>query len=247
MQKEREWAHLLRFKESCPFFPVGKIEATERPDFIVHTSNGLLGIEHTEIFQPGPPHGGSIQAQERLREYIVSRAENLYSENERGPVRVDVLFNPGIEIQKEDTIDIAEALASFVEESLPRSGQTAWLNPTLEGRQAFPPEVALIHIHRDQSYEASSWYAKSIGFPPVISSKDIEEKIGAKESKLDDYRTRCSAVWLLLVAAEYKIASTVELERSVWEHRYATEFDRVFFFWNFRRSFRELKLAKDVS
>jgi hypothetical protein len=57
MDKERELKHLLRFKEVCPLFPDGEIECTEKPDFIVHASNRLLGIEHTEIFQPGPSDG----------------------------------------------------------------------------------------------------------------------------------------------------------------------------------------------
>lgn len=246
MKKERELAHLLCFKEVCSFFPEGRIEPTERPDFVVHASTGLLGIEHTEVFQPGLPHGGSIQAQESLRKRVVSRAKDFYTRSCSLLLHVYVFFNRGIEIKKQDTANMAKVLAQLVGEASPGIGKIVKLEPTWETWKNFPEEIAYILIHRDKRYKGSDWIAVSAGFVPSIAPEDIQARIEAKESKLDDYKTRCSEVWLVIVADEFQVSSTVNLARPVMEHGYATEFDRVFFFCNYERKFFEFKLIKDT-
>ena len=88
MDKKRELIHLERFKENCTFFPEGEIDCTERPDFIIHTNEKIVGIEHTEIFQPGPPDGSSLQAQDVLAQKIVKQASDLYLQDKNKPILV---------------------------------------------------------------------------------------------------------------------------------------------------------------
>ncbi len=92
MDKKHELIHLERFKENCTFFPEGEIEWTERPDFIIHSNEKLFGIEHTEIFQPGPPDGSSLQAQDALAQKIVKQASDLYLQNNNKPILVQIMF-----------------------------------------------------------------------------------------------------------------------------------------------------------
>jgi hypothetical protein len=92
MDKKHELLHLKRFKENCTFFPDGEIECTERPDFIIHLDDKLIGIEHTQIFQPGPPDGSSLQAQAVLMRKIVKKASELYLRQHNKPIFVWVTF-----------------------------------------------------------------------------------------------------------------------------------------------------------
>jgi hypothetical protein len=94
MKKPREHRHLSHFKEVCPFFPQGELEESESPDFIVHSGTRVVGIEHTEVFQPGPSHGESLQAQDSLAQRIVERAKQFYVRDYSRPLHVQVLFNP---------------------------------------------------------------------------------------------------------------------------------------------------------
>jgi hypothetical protein len=64
MDKERERIHLEHFKEICSFFPNYDFEQAEKPDFIIRALDRNIGIEHTEIFQPGPTNGVSLQSQD---------------------------------------------------------------------------------------------------------------------------------------------------------------------------------------
>ena len=78
MNNTRESIHIENFRNICPNFPAGRIEKTESPDFIIHASGGLIGIEYTQIFQPGPPHSGSLQAQDNLAQRIMKRAKEMW-------------------------------------------------------------------------------------------------------------------------------------------------------------------------
>ena len=243
MKKGRELVHLQRFKEVCPFFPEGEIEATEKPDFIVHTRDRLVGIEHTEVFQPGPSHGGSLQAQDSLMQRIVGQARDLYMQAGGQSLHVQILFNPGVEIRKQDTAAIAETVAQLVEQASVEPGDYAELKPSLETYASFPREVAFIRIYCHPGGRKHHWYCPSIGFIPAITQEDIQGTIEGKERKLDSYTTKCSEVWLLIVANEFRVPSTVDLTQPAMEHCYQTQFDRVFFFWNFDRRFIELRLV----
>ena len=61
MDKIIEFIHLQHFKEICSFFPFGEIEKSEKPDFIVHAGDKVLGVEHTEILQSKTSGGESLQ------------------------------------------------------------------------------------------------------------------------------------------------------------------------------------------
>ena len=49
-KKNSELIHLLQFKEAYGFFPEGEITPSENPDFTIMLDDGMLGIEHTQIF-----------------------------------------------------------------------------------------------------------------------------------------------------------------------------------------------------
>jgi hypothetical protein len=100
MQKNRELTHLENFKEICSFFPDGEIEKTEKPDFLVYAGEKIIGVEHTEIFQPGPSDGTSLQAQDNLGQRVVSKANQLYLQHNGRPLLVQVLFNHKVMIEK---------------------------------------------------------------------------------------------------------------------------------------------------
>jgi len=241
MRKERERDHLMHFREVCSFFPEGEIEAIERPDFVVHTPKGLLGIEHTEMLQPGNPHhGGYIQAQENLRQRVVDRAKDLYARSSGPPLRVEVLFHPGFDIRKQSVDDLSKSLANLVSCTPPVVEGSVTLGPSWETWDTFPREIARVKIF--YGCKDSGWYPLSVGFIPRIGPDEIQGRIRAKEPI--SYKARYLETWLLIVEDGFRMSSTVEVTRSAMEYCYTTEFDRVFYFWNFDGKFHEFNLAK---
>lgn len=244
MKKEREFAHLLHFKEIYPFFPDGEIECSESPDFLLQATEGSLGIEHTEIFHPGLPHGVSIQAQESLQKRTIQQAKELYSEDGEPNLKVLVLFNPGNILRKQDTSKIAQEIVNLAKSSIPAKGDSIELRPTFETWETFPKEVAFIKIRRSQKEESDAfWKCLGVVFIPSINENDIREKIIEKENKLYQYKEKCEKVWLLIVADEFRISSTINLTSQAIRYNYQTGFDRVFVFWVFSGKIVELKVV----
>jgi len=244
MHKEREHAHLLRFKEACPFFPEGRIESDEQPDFVVHTRDGSVGIEHTEMFQPGPSHGGSLQAQESLRQRITDRARDLHEQAGGQPLHVAVLFDPRVRIRKQDIQGIARALARFVRKGNVEPDSITQVKRTWETDDTFPKGIVQIQVCRHPGGKQSCWSCLNADYVPPITREDVQGIIERKECKFNVYRAKCPEVWLLIVADSHSAASTIDVTRRAVEYCYETRFDRVFFFWHWDCRFVELRLVE---
>lgn len=244
MDKIRELTHIEHFKDICDFFPVGEIEDTENPDFIVHTKNKLLGIEHTEIFQPGSSNGGSLQAQDALAQRVVRQASDIYMKNHNRPLIVQIMFRPRVIFGKQKVTRLAEMISQLIERSPVTPGTPITLKRTKQNSEYFPIEIAMIHLYCHPNGKENRWRCSSAGFIPEITADYLQEKINQKEHKVDNYRSQCSELWLLIVADNLRIPSTLDLSKSASMHHYHTKFDRVFFFWNATRQYIEIQLAR---
>lgn len=245
MKKNHELIHLEHFKEVCPSFPEGKIESTEKPDFIVHTQENLLGIEHTEIYQLGPSDGTSLQAQDSLAQKVVEKAHSLYLEQHSQPLLVQIHFNHRIRLRKTEVDRLAKAIMHLVETTPIEPGLSITIMRSAENSINFPNEIAMLHINAHSLGKETKWFCSSAGWIPEVTPEDIQKKINHKETKLSSYKSRCSEIWLLLVIDDLRIPSSVDSSREASTYQYSTRFDRVFIFWNSTRCFIELLLAKD--
>jgi len=250
MKKSRELIHLEHFKSVCPFFPDGDIEPLENdqepPDFIVHSPPKHLGIEHTEIFQPGPSHGGSQQAQDSLAQKVVDKVNQLYLQNHSQSLLVQVTFKPRTKISKQDISRIADMINNLVEETLIEPGSPITLKRTRENSERFPKEVAMMTIFGQSNGNENRWCCSSAGFISEITVEQLQKIIDNKESKLDNYKFKCSEIWLLIVSDNIRIPSSVDLSLSSTTHHYNTRFNRMFFFWNSSRKYIELNVSSST-
>ncbi|PKN94834.1 MAG: hypothetical protein CVU44_03240 [Chloroflexi bacterium HGW-Chloroflexi-6] len=241
MDKIREFIHLKHFKEVCNFFPDGEIEVFEKPDFIVHTQDNLLGIEHTEIFQPGPTDGTSLQAQDSLGQKVVSKANGLYLKDHSQPLLVQVLFNHKTKLGRKDVDRLAERVVHLVITTPIEPGTPITRKRNRENSEYFPNEIVMLHIYAHPNGKENKWRSSSAGWIPEITPEYLQEIINQKEKKLDNYKSKCSEMWLLIVADDLRIPSSVDLTVLALAHQYSTRFNRIFFFWNSTRRYHELQ------
>jgi hypothetical protein len=150
-----------------------------------------------------------------------------------------------VEIAKQRVDTIAEAIAGAVGEADIEPGGLITLKRTPVTRDSFPQEVVFIHVRRPliDKDEENKWCCSSAGFIPNLTPQHIQNVIDKKEGKLDSYTLKCSEVWLLIVADALRVPATVDLTESALRYCYATQFDRVFFFWNADRRFIELGVS----
>ncbi len=242
MNKAGELAHLKHFKQVFPGFPPGRIETHESPDFLIDGACRTIGVEHTEVYHPVPPDGYSPQAQDHWAQKIVSRTSELWKKAAGFPLLVQVSFHPRSHLSRKNVEALAQEIVSVIGETKIQPGKSLTLKRVSRQQITLPTEVSRLYLQRPTraTKQGDRWCCSSAGFVPELTEQHIQAKIDGKEKKLEKYRGRCSEIWLLMVADNLRFPNSVELTESALNNRYTTQFDRVFFFWDSDRRWREL-------
>ena len=224
-KKDRERWFVQHFLRCLPDCPSGELVDHESPDFLIRSPSQTIGLEVRELFHPGEPHGGSIQAQEALRRQVLEACRDLYDRNGGAPAHFSVHFQPRSELHKSQV----EALAwAIVERVGPLRLSTHEL-VQLDDYEALPPEIAAIHCV-GLTGEGSDWSDPGATWVPTLEAMDIAREIAAKEVKLDAYRTSSEEMWLLLAADGLRLSGMIEMSPAALSETYATRFSQVWVF-----------------
>lgn len=244
MDKTLEYTHVMHFRDIFPDFPDGKVCEGETPDFIVHYKDSpkTIGIEHTQIFKPNHTNKTTLKAQDELGKKIAQRARSLYFENHNLPLIVTISPMPDIEIKMSDLEKIAEKVVNVIESTNIKVGEPICLQPSGSNSDIFPKEIGRLYFFTFKDQKDDLWKWNGSGWSFELNPELIQDEIGKKEKKLAIYKSKCETEWLLLVVADSRNPSFLDITDSILKHTYKTEFDRVFIFWNESRSFVELQL-----
>ena len=229
-QEEKEWSHLLAFREALPDFPEGSIDKHQRPDFRVTSPSGILGIEHTRIYQKSEGRGIPQQARERYMTQITVQAEELYDSRDNPGVIVYPSFSSGAHLNARNVDKLAEKLAAVVERNIPAMGQTATLRQTWRPRSSLPRQFRSVRIIRLNDPSVNFWRPPMGGWIPDLPSSYVQERIDDKNAKISDYREQCDAVWLLVVIDGSRPSSFFDISEDTLQHEYDSLFDRTYLF-----------------
>src|SRR5215210_1244305 len=112
--KGMEENHLRRFRENFAEFPDGKLTPSEHPDFLLETSDGVIGIEHTRYIR------GDLGAKEHAESKGLWLASQAYEHNGYPPVEVSVLWSFHEELTKDTISQFVETMSEFVVRHLPK-------------------------------------------------------------------------------------------------------------------------------
>lgn len=110
-------------------FPASKLIDSESPDFLVATSEGVLGIEVTKIHHVNEP-----RQQESECRSLVDAACRLYENESAIPLEVKVHFGGGTQFNKRNRDKFARILANLVLRNVPRPN--SWIS--LDNKLAKP-------------------------------------------------------------------------------------------------------------
>lgn len=236
--EERRFVEILA--EKLAAFPPSKLIDSESPDFLVATSEGLLGIEVTKIH-----HANEPRQQESECRSLVDAACRLYENESTIPVEVKVHFGGSTQFNKRNRGKFARILANLVLTNIPRPNSLLSLDNNWENPGFFPYEIAGLSIIRLSAFRRNFWSVRSAGFFQEDFAPKIEAIIAIKEHAMRTYKTDCIERWLL-IAAEGNSASTFfDPSKKTRQHSYRSSFDRIFFLEAFRRKVWELNVSKD--
>ncbi len=209
-KKAREKFLLDRFLESQGLTPAS-IETPEPPgpDFSIEINGCKVGIELTEIFGLSPKSGARLhsrdipQAVESRSELIVSRAREAYFQRNNPPVLATIVFsNLDASGKKEQMEETAQLIACEIEDMASKTLQTADRRPDdfTDIGNPLRESVALIHIRKVPELRFARWTVPKVGLVYKLTAKHLQDRIAAKEEKINHYTTDGDEVWLLMVA-----------------------------------------------
>lgn len=233
-KKNSELIHLHRFKEVYGFFPEGKIIRDENPDFRIMLDDGMLGIEHTQIFYE-EKDGIIPQEQENIIRKIIERAQKEYINNDGTPLIISVFFNSWVKLNKEHIYSLPSILVDLVIKNK-RKDNIEY--------DDLPDEIALIHIHRIKDLNFVEWCNPMSSWINQMTDDKIEKIIKGKELKIERYHKKSNYLWLLIVADGFNSSSLFSYNEIFKNKIYKTNFDKVFVFESFSKIYFELKLKK---
>jgi hypothetical protein len=263
--KKEEKYHLERFAESFSEFPNGIRDYAEtsadKPDLMVHAPEGIIGIEHTRLFRiPDSPAEPIMQEQEALQNRIVTGAHEAYQAAGGRAAYLLVYFDERVPLRQAEVVmysgKLTEAMR-FLEIELGSESNSKFLIENWKYNQRFPnglpPGIHSIHFNYVTKPGFELWGAARTAFIPSLTQERIQAKIGDKEKRLDDYRTRCNQlgrcyqVWLLIVCDLSAPSSHFDLPNDVRAVSYKSNFDRVFLMKLFSNSILPLSLIAPIT
>jgi hypothetical protein len=235
--EERRFVEILA--KELAAFPPGKLIDSESPDFLVATSEGVLGIEVTKIH-----HANEPRQQESECRSLVAVACRLYENESTIPLEVKVHFGSGTQFNKRNRGKFARILANLGLTNIPLPNSLISLDNNWENPSFFPYEIAGLSIIRLSAFRRNFWSVPSAGFFQEHFAPKIEAIIASKEHAITTYKTDCIERWLL-IAAEGNSASTFfDPSTKTLQHSYSSSFDRIFLVEAFRRKVWELNVGR---
>lgn len=238
-KKQCERRYLARFCSACSEVPGGEPIADENPDFLIPSQTGYLGLEITEYYAPPRPGSRPLQEQESLRWQIAGRAKQLF-QNAGGPaLYVGVHFRTYDALDRRDIDHHASTLANLVASSLLREGETCRLPD--DPFHFLPSPFHAINIGCFDVLTDGFWSVPDAAFIPHLQSSEIQVILDSKARRVETYRQRTPAVWLLIVAQGTRISSMAFVPDSVRAHAYKFAFDRAFYLDYFDGIYWEIK------
>jgi hypothetical protein len=241
-KKDLEVWYVEQLRRALSSFPAGQIVPAEAPDFVVHTANGALGIEVTAIYQQPVSGQLPLQAVERLREYVVQRAQAIHESRGGPPLYLSAYFSPNARLSKSDVEACAEQLAEFVVSIEMPPGSDMEYEETVRGRGQLPAEFSALRVYRVPGQVERFWAAPSAGFVPHCTPEDLQAVLDTKSAKVDRYRTNCEHLWLLIAINGFALSASLDVPESTLTARFHSRFDRAFLLENHRSRVWELIL-----
>lgn len=241
-KKEIELWRLKRFESFIPDFPIGEVEATEEPDFLVRGDSRVVGIELTDLHRATNPGQMPRQATEAMRKRVITRAQEIYTALNHPPVIATFFLDDRVHIQKTEVEPLAAKLANLVASNLPASNSTAEVPKDWDDFQERPQIMHSLSVHRLDAVTRTFFSSPGATWVAPLTREDIERALSSKDPKHPVYRAKCDEAWLVINVDIESMATWFEFDLSLLREPFTTSFERVFLVQHFGGKAHELSI-----
>lgn len=255
---QREWAILRLFRSSFTSFPIGKVNKSECPDFILLTNGGRkIGIELTELKYERDDLEFNLRAHEDFLTDIMHGAQQIVEKETSQKLIVDVHFKdelgPSISVPRDRrsmllSEGFTESIAKIVLDNIPNStGKEYLIDRTSKyGDLNLPSKIEEIRVRNMTGrYEEGLWYAGISTKIKPMSIESITDRIKDKDEKIVHYEPS-DENWLLIIQNSFLMSSRYNSRdvQFALSHTYDSKFDRIFVFERIEGTVSELKINR---
>lgn len=242
LKKEIEEVYLNRAIPFITGFPQEEIKPFEEPDFFLHSSEAVIGIELTELHRQVSKRSNPQRASEAMRRRVVERAQALYAETGLPPVRATVLMYEDTLIKKSEVEKLASAICNLVVQNLPAPNSFREEAATTTDSNCWPGRLHSITVYRADFIIDMDFNCPGTTWVSELGREDIEQKLKSKETLYSTYRKSCDKVWLFINFDIEAMSTWFEFNAEVLNAPFSTSFERVFVFGHFGNRFIELNV-----
>lgn len=242
-KKDTELFRLERFKCFTTDFPIGRIETTEVPDFLVFGESRVIGIELTDLYRQTSGAEAEQQVSEAMRTRVLARAQQIYVARHHPAVQATLFLDDRTRIKKSEVEQLATDIANLVATHIPAANSSAQIRPDWRATWRLPKPVIELYIYRRDSVKKTFFSAVKTTWVTTLRSADIERVLMQKAPKYPDYRKRCDEAWLVINADMESMATWFEFDSTLLTEPFVTNFDRVFLMRHFEGKAYELGVA----
>ena len=214
--QKKEKHYFEKFK-SVYCLPPGEVIYGDSPDVIINGQR-KIGIEITNFYLEEGSSSKSEQAQIRLREKVVSSAQQDYQNGNKRKIEITFGFDKTRPIQ--DKRDLSENLVELAKKIEKRdSGKV--------GRAEYGhiPELSFVYLNANE-YEDAKWRVCQCDVVPVMSRDRLLEIVKDKEKRAKSY-SPCDAYWLLVVVDFIDPAQDQEIQNDDFEKIQTEMFEKI--------------------
>lgn len=254
----KEWAVIQMFRSCYPSFPLGEIEKSESPDFLVFSGGKKIGIELTELKYERGDRQFNLRAHEDFLTLLMEDAQSIVEKNCEMKLVVEVLFSEEIS-PTVLTVDVdaqllmrrglAEEVARIVSENIPESTGLKYTvdRSSKYGHTNLPPKIQSMTIQNVTGrWYDSLWYAAISTKVKPLSISSVSQRLLSKNCKLKKYNPTCDEQWLVIIQNSFLMSSSYNAltAQKALSHVYKSGFDKVFVFERSEGSVSQLKIEK---
>lgn len=257
-KEKREWAVMQLFRSSYSSFPLGEIEKSECPDFLVHAKKGLIGIELTELKYDRTNVSFNPRGHEKWLESIMESAQTEFEASSELKLVVDVHFfnelGPTVSHPKEEPSrllhdGLKEAILKIIDDNIPEAtGQQFVIDRTSKyGYLNLPSIIEAIYVKNVTGrFSEGLWYAGISTMVKPLSVESVGQRIADKNLKISHYNSNCRKMWLMIIQNSFLMSSHYDPQMAyrALHHHYLSFFDRVFVFERSEGIVTELPIIK---
>jgi hypothetical protein len=158
--KKEEQLYLDMLKSRLSDFPLGEVNPSESPDFLIGSGRRITGIEVTRFYLSPPLGVKPSQELQALKDGIVEKAREIYIKSGGVALYVTVNFKKSVILAKRDVQRIACELVEAVRKVGGLADPTLCVSVDLRD---LPESISDIDVRGSVDGEDQLWYANAGG------------------------------------------------------------------------------------